>query len=112
MLIMANWYLRNYYPYLLFNIKMAGTVLIQRLPPTINNWFCWISFGNEGSSWISLPRSASLTPGLYTLDPDQKDNLDWYNENLFKIDAFGRLHILRMMQENLPDYISIIQIPS
>lgn len=88
-----------------------ATVTIQRNYISDTNFFGWCSIDQQGITWATIPSAGALTPGTYTLDPDQQDNLTWYNENGIEFDSFGRRHMLQAMQEYTPDTVQIIATP-
>ena len=85
-----------------------ATVTIIRTSVTTNNYFGYVIAQGKSISWISETFDGALDPGSYSIPTGQQDNLDWFNDNGFKIDQFGRLHIGRMMEEVMPDTVIII----
>lgn len=85
-----------------------ASVLIQRTSVTTKNYFGYVISGQQNVSWITQPVLGAIAPGSYTIPSDQRNNLDWFNDNGFSIDEFGRLHILRMMQEITPDTVILV----
>ena len=85
-----------------------ASFLIQRVSETPINYFAYVINGQQTVSWITQPVSGAISPGTHSIPMGQRDNLDWFDDNGFAIDQFGRLHILRMMQELTPDSVVLI----
>lgn len=84
------------------------SILIQRTSVTEVNYFGYVLYGQDNISWITQRVAGAIDPGTHSIPSDQRDNLDWFYDNGFDIDAFGRLHILRLMQEIEPDTVILI----
>jgi len=62
----------------------------------------------ENISYCTTSITTALTPGLYDIPPDQQDNLQWFVDNDFRLDRYGRLHVGYMMTDNNPDQVQVI----
>lgn len=66
-----------------------------------------IFFGPKVISYCTLPIEDSILPGVYDIPEDQRSNLDWFYDNDFRFNAYGRLHVGRLMEEEEPDTVWI-----
>lgn len=58
-------------------------------------------------SWVTISAEDVLDPGTYTIPEDQRDNLDWFNDNNFRTVKFCRRHLTYCMQDNLPETVLV-----
>ncbi len=65
------------------------------LPTRLISW-CWIS-GDE-----------LIEPGTYTIPEEQRTNLEWFYDNKFRLDKFGRLHLQYCMTDYSPESVTVI----
>jgi len=86
---------------------MAGTILILRGSPLTVNYQPYIFFGAEVISYCTLPIADSIEPGTYDIPVGQQTNLDWFYDNFFRFNKYGRLHVGQLMELNEPDQVVI-----
>lgn len=98
---------------------MGGIIYIVQGLPAVNNYQPEIYFippeTDEGFqpptqyvTWITLSISDALEPGYYDIPEDQQDNLDWFYDNNFRTDRFGRRHLTYIMEDNNPTQVLVI----
>jgi hypothetical protein len=87
---------------------MAGTINIIRGEPLKINYFPYIYFDNAQITYSTAPIDTIIEPGIYSIPADQRDNLNWFYDNNFRFNAYGRLHAGRMMSDNEPDTVVVI----
>jgi hypothetical protein len=87
---------------------MAGTILIQRTSETSKNYFGYLLFGKKNISWLTQPVDGAIDPGTYTIPGDWQNNLNWFYDNGFEFDQFGRLHVLLLMLNSSPDTVILV----
>lgn len=63
---------------------------------------------NKYVSWCWISADELIEPGTYNIPEDQRDNLEWFYDNNFRLDKFGRLHIQQAMTLYEPESITII----
>lgn len=85
-----------------------ASFIIQRSSETPKNYFGYVLNSQQNVSWITQRVSGAIDPGTHSIPEDQRNNLQWFYDNGFDIDAFGRRHILRMMIELTPDSVILI----
>lgn len=59
-------------------------------------------------SWCWISADQLIEPGEYEIPEDQQDNLEWFYDNNFRLDKFGRRHIKYAMQDWVPTKIQVI----
>lgn len=84
---------------------MPGTILILRGFPLTVNYQPYIFFGADVISYCTLPIEDSLPPGVYDIPEEQRSNLDWFYDNDFRFNAYGRKHVGKLMEEFEPDQV-------
>lgn len=87
---------------------MAGTITVIRSEPMIVNYQFQVIFGNKSISYCSAEIPLAIELGSYEIPEDQRDNLDWWYDNNFKLNAYGRFHIGRLMEEEEPDTVIVV----
>lgn len=86
---------------------MAGTIVIIRGFPMAVNYQPYISFGYQSISYCTLPIEASIGPGEYAIPEDQRTNLDWFYDNDFRFNQYGRNHVGALMADEEPDTVLV-----
>lgn len=59
-------------------------------------------------SWLWISIDEVITTGIYEIPEGQRDNLDWFYENKFRLDKYGRRHIQYTMTDTEPDEITVV----
>lgn len=59
-------------------------------------------------SWCWISADEIIEPGIYVLPEEQRSNLEWFYDNKFRLDAFGRLHLQYCMTDYLPTQITVM----
>lgn len=59
-------------------------------------------------SWCWISEDEVLEPGIYEIPEGQRDNLTWFYEKNFRLDSYGRRHVLYAMIDNLPESVTVI----
>lgn len=84
---------------------MAGTILIMRGFPMKLTYQPYIFYGSRSISYCTIPIDGAIEPGVYEIPVDQRDNLEWFYDNLFRFNAYGRKHVGEMMAAIEPDTV-------
>lgn len=87
---------------------MAGTVTVilgKKMPRT---WQPKIFFADSEISYATVSVDNPIAPGVYSIPSGQQSNLDWWYDNGFFFNAFGRLHVGRLMADNTPDTVEVL----
>lgn len=87
---------------------MAGTITIITGDPMVINYQPLIFFGNAFITYSSVEIPLIVTPGTYSIPPLQQDNLNWFYDNDFKFNAYGRKHLGALMADTMPDSIVVL----
>lgn len=87
---------------------MAGMITIIRGRAMKTNYLPWVYFNEQQVSYCTLTVIDAIAPGIYTIPEDQRTTLQWFSDNGFRMNKYGRLHIGRMMSDNEPDAVTIL----
>lgn len=87
---------------------MAGTITIIRSEPMVVNYQFQVIFDNKSISYCSAEIPLAIELGSYEIPEDQRDNLNWWYDNNFKFNAYGRLYIGRLMEEEEPGAVIVV----
>jgi len=59
-------------------------------------------------SWLWISIDEVIEPGIYEIPEGQRDNLEWFSDNNFRLDEFGRRNIGYKMQDYEPVQVTVI----
>lgn len=59
-------------------------------------------------SWIWISIDQVIAAGTYSIPEEQRDNLNWFYDNNFRLDKYGRRHIGYTMLDYVPDEITVL----
>ncbi len=72
------------------------------------NYQPYIYFGSQSITYSSVEITLMLDPGIYIIPSDQQDNLDWFYDNNFKFNAYGRKHLGTLMTDEMPSVVVVL----
>lgn len=59
-------------------------------------------------SWLWISADQVIEPGIHEIPEDQRDNLQWFYDNNFRLDEFGRRHVQYAMEQYNPVSVTVI----